>query len=137
MAAVLPASKVGSLQRVGSKYVTSYSTHWPCYFPQPGPGKKHERAIVLERWQEGLVDDEPRAFLRGLLHSDGCRVVNRVAGREYPRYMFTNYSQDIKALFTMVCDGLGVEWRPMGLNNIAVSRRASVRFLDEFVGPKY
>ena len=33
-------------------------------------------------------------FIRGLIHSDGCRVTNKVWGGkyEYPRYFFTNHS---------------------------------------------
>ena len=33
--------------------------------------------------------DHPKEFLRGLIHSDGCRVLNRVNGKGYPRYFFT------------------------------------------------
>ena len=56
--------------------VKSYSTHWTCLFPQHGPGKKHERPIVLEQWQQEIVDTHPGPFLRGLIHSDGCRMTN-------------------------------------------------------------
>ena len=31
-----------------------YSKHWPCLFPQHGPGKKHTRRILLEPWQQAL-----------------------------------------------------------------------------------
>lgn len=69
----------------GCYHVTSYSKHWPCLFPQAGPGRKHERSITLKPWQQEIVDAQPRALLRGLIHSDGCRVINRVTikGREY------------------------------------------------------
>ena len=50
--------------------------HWPCLFPQHGPGPKHERPIVLEPWQHEIVEQHPGRFLRGLFHSDGCRVMN-------------------------------------------------------------
>ena len=50
--------------------------HWPCLFPQHGPGRKHERPIVLEDWQRTIVEEHPGPFLRGLFHSDGCRVMN-------------------------------------------------------------
>jgi hypothetical protein len=50
---------------------------WPLAFPQHGAGKKHERAIVLASWQQDIVDRFPREFLRGLIHADGSRVVNR------------------------------------------------------------
>ena len=60
--------------------------HWPCLFPQHGPGRKHERPIVLEDWQRTIVEAHPGPFLRGLFHSDGCRAKNWtrkiVAGRD-------------------------------------------------------
>ena len=42
--------------------VRVYSNHLPCLFPQHGPGKKHERAIVLESWQQEIVDAILRVF---------------------------------------------------------------------------
>jgi hypothetical protein len=50
---------------------------WPELFPQHGPGRKHKRRISLERWQRDILDAEPEQFLRGLIHSDGCRTTNR------------------------------------------------------------
>jgi hypothetical protein len=80
--------------------------HWPCLFPQHGPGRKHERPIVLEEWQREIVEEHPADFLRGLFHSDGSRVRNwttrMVAGErkryDYPRWQFTNVSDDIRGL---------------------------------------
>ncbi|MCW2844139.1 MAG: hypothetical protein JWN22_2055 [Nocardioides sp.] len=74
--------------------------------PQHGPGRKHERPIVLEAWQRAIVDQHPAELLRGLLHSDGSRVANWtsrvVAGErrryDYPRWRFTNNSDDIREL---------------------------------------
>ena len=121
--------------------ITSYWRAWPCLFPQHGPGRKHHRVIALDAWQQKLVEAEPGQFLRGLIHSDGWRGVNRVhvKGRDYayPRYQFSNRSADIKRLFTDTCDLLGVEWRPWGRHHISVARRDSVALLDEFVGPKW
>jgi hypothetical protein len=48
---------------------------WPSVFPQHGPGKKHEREISLTSWQQAAVDRFPDQFVRGLIWSDGCRVV--------------------------------------------------------------
>lgn len=53
--AVLPLNAVGRRPRPGVALVSSYSKHWPCLFPQHGPGKKHERPIVLEPWQEAVA----------------------------------------------------------------------------------
>jgi hypothetical protein len=109
-------------------------------FPQHGAGMKHLRPIRLERWQQEIVRAEPERFLRGLIHSDGCRFTNRVKYKdktyEYPRYNFTNASDDIRGLFTASCDELGIQWRVMTPRDISVARRDPVAKLDEFVGPK-
>jgi hypothetical protein len=84
----------GVVQRIGCAQIKSYSTHWTCLFPHHGPGRKYTRTIALEDWQQEIVDDHPGPFLRGLIHSDGCRMTNwtqrRVAGElkryECPRY---------------------------------------------------
>jgi hypothetical protein len=54
----------------------------------------------------------------------------------YPRYQFSNRSEDIKQLFCEACDRLGVEWRRMNAYTISVARHRGVALLDEFVGPK-
>ena len=135
---VMPASKVGRTQRIGCTEVASYSKHWPCLLPQTGPGVKHTRPIVLEAWQQEIVDQETRAFVRGLIHSDGSRCMNRVQGGayEYPRYFFSNRSEDILWLFCDALDRLGIEWRRNGPWSVSVARREAVAALDEFVGPK-
>ncbi|GHJ44888.1 hypothetical protein Cs7R123_22300 [Catellatospora sp. TT07R-123] len=132
-----------SVQRISGKNCTtvqSYSKHWPCLFPQAGPGRKHERPIVLEPWQEEVVAAHPGAFVRGLFHSDGCRTTNRVtkAGRvyEYPRYLLANESADILALCGAALDRLGIAWRPNRRNSLSVARRDAVAHLDLHVGPK-
>jgi hypothetical protein len=120
--------------------IVSYWNAWPCLIPQHGPGRKHSRAIALEDWQQEIVNASPRPFLRGLIHSDGWRGLNRVRvkgkGYAYPRYEFSNRSADIRRIFTDACDLLGVEWRPWGRYHIPIAKRASVALLDEFVGPK-
>jgi hypothetical protein len=137
MAAVLP-NKVGRTRKRNERYwdVYSCSKHWPCLFPQHGPGKKHERPIELVSWQQELVDQDPRPLIRGLLHSDGCRVLNWVNGTAYPRYHFSNVSADIRGIFGRACDQLGIEWRANNRWSLSVARRGSVALLDEFVGPK-
>lgn len=121
--------------------ITSYWRAWPCLFPQHGPGRKHHRPIVLASWQQAIVDAAPELFLRGLIHSDGWRGMNRVHVKgkdyEYPRYQFSNRSQDIKDLFTRTCDLVGIAWRPWGRHHISVARRDSVALMDEFIGPKW
>lgn len=87
-----------------------------------------------------IVRDQPEDFLRGLIHSDGCRFINRVhikgKSYKYPRYNFTNASADIRSLFCTTCNQLGIEWRQMNRRNISVARHDSVARLDEFIGPK-
>jgi hypothetical protein len=126
-------------------YVESSGKAWLDAFPQHGPGRKHTRAIVLESWQREVVDRFPRQFLRGLIHSDGCRTINRfktelpsgrVAEYAYARYFFSNLSADIRGLFCEYCERLGIRWSLSNPRNVSVSRRASVALLDEFVGPK-
>jgi hypothetical protein len=144
LAAVLPASKVSSVQRIGCAEIKSYSTHWTCLFPQHGPGKKHERRIVLEQWQQEIVDTYLGVFLRGLIHSDGCRVTNwacsTVAGEmkryEYPRYLFSNKSLDILGLCCAALDRLGIAYRRPRWDHVSVARREAVAALDVWVGPK-
>jgi hypothetical protein len=141
MEAVLPGNRVGRTQCPGCMDISSCSKHWPCLIPQHGPGKKHLRPIELMPWQDDIVRQFPRDFLRGLLHSDGCRGTNLVRGRSgktyfYPRYEFTNRSEDIKDLFCWACDLLGVEWRVMNDATISINKRADVAFLDTFIGPK-
>ncbi|MGW1542834.1 transcriptional regulator [Streptomyces sp. NPDC002309] len=147
--AVNPAGRSYRVQAVGYTSVVGYSRHWPCLFPQHGPGKKHRRPIALEPWQQEIVDTHPWEFVRGLIHSDGCRVTNwttRTVGGErrryeYPRYFFTNVSGDIRRLYTDTLDGLGVEWTQCTRDgipfNISVARSASVALLDAHVGPKF
>jgi len=121
-------------------YVQSYSKQWPCLLPQHGPGVKHARRIALVDWQQRIVDAHPDQLVRGLIHSDGWRGINRVRhpGRayEYPRYQFSNRSADITRIFCDACDQLGVEWRVMTRYVISIARRASVAKLDAFIGPK-
>ena len=139
MKSVLP-NKVGVGLREGCREVHSDSKHWPCLFPQHGPGRKHERPIVLEPWQIEIVTLRPKEFLRGLIHSDGCRCINRVTVRgkryEYPRYFFSNHSLDIQQMFRDVCEHLGIQCQQHGPWEISVAKRDSVALLDTFVGPK-
>jgi len=145
MSAVMPTSSVCSVQHPGCTMVKSYSKHWPCLFPQHGPGRKHHRKIALEQWQLVIVRKYPGDFARGLFHSDGWRGVKRVRRRlaggdrwhEYPRYMFSNESGDILRLCGETLDRLGVAWRYSRQNAISVARREAVARLDEFVGLKY
>jgi hypothetical protein len=92
-----------------------------------------------------MVTEHAGEFVRGLFHSDGCRITNRVRHMladgyrwyEYPRYLFDNHSADILRLCGEALDRLGVDWRFSKPTTISVARRAAVARLDEFVGPKW
>jgi hypothetical protein len=116
--------------------ISSYSRSWPCLFPQHGPGRKHERKIELVDWQQTIVAEHPAKLVRGLIHSDGCRVLNKSMGHVYVRYMFVNASEDIRRIFCSACDQLGVKWRHPKERTISIARRESIAVLDTFVGPK-
>ncbi len=118
--------------------------HWPCLFPQHGPGRKHERELGMQDWQWAMVEQHPGDFLRGLFHSDGCRITNwtirLVAGRrkryEYPRWQFTNHSAEIRGWCGEALDLAGIAWRPMNWCTLSVARRDAVAGLDTLIGPK-
>jgi hypothetical protein len=126
--------------------VLASSTLWREVFPQHGPGRKHERKIELVEWQQEIATVFPRELLRGLIHSDGCRTMNRfrtklpsgrIAPYEYPRYFFSNLSEDIRRIFCEHCELLGIRWTQSNPRNSSVSHRDSVALMDEFIGPKW
>jgi len=135
-------------QKPGCVIVAAYWKHWPCLFPQHGKGRKHERLIRLESWQRELVSYHPELLLRGLIQSDGWRGTNPIVRRyrtsagsvvrhyEYPRYLFTNYSGDIRGIFTRACDLYGIKWKRSRWNTISVARREDVQKLDRVIGLK-
>lgn len=128
----------------GCTVVQSNWKHWPCVFPQHGPGRKHERHLVMKAWQQAIVDEHPGAFLRGLFHSDGCLVNNwatrPVAGQikryEYPRWQFVNESRDIMRWCRETLDRVDIRYRQTKPTVLSVSRRADVARLTELIGVK-
>jgi hypothetical protein len=142
--AVHPGRPVFRTRAPGVVVVKSYWKHWPCLFPQHGPGRKHGRKIRLEDWQWDVVRAHPWDFLRGLFHSDGCRVNNwatrMVAGQrkryDYPRWQFTNESADIIGLCADALDLVDVGWRRSHRRTLSVSTRDGVRLLDQHLGLK-
>lgn len=144
MAALLGGS-VCRVRRDGCTAVKSYSKHWTCLFPQHGTGMKHTRAIHLAPWQQQIVDAHPAEFLKGLFHSDGCRVTNRIRSRRpdgsvreytYPRWFFANTSDDIMRLAEAALDRLGIAHRRARPTQLSVARREAVAALDAAIGPK-
>ncbi|MER7607246.1 transcriptional regulator [Nocardioides sp. NPDC127503] len=144
MERVKPGSRPHTRLVPGAVITTVSWKHMPCLFPQHGPGRKHDRKIILRPWQQEIVSAHPGPFLRGLFHSDGCRVSNWatrvVAGEkkryEYGRWQFTNHSDDIRNLCTATLDLVGIPWRQSSWKTISVSRREAVAALDALIGPK-
>jgi hypothetical protein len=139
MRAVMPDNRVDIRQTRPDNnciQVGVYSRSLPCLFPQHGPGMKHTRRIVLADWQQHLIDQNPRPLIRGLIHSDGCRVINKSMGYEYLRYMFSNESRDIRNIFKDACNQLGIPYKQSRHNTISIARREGIEILDSFVGPK-
>lgn len=136
-----PANSVGVVVRDKGGYVdvSVYSSHLSCLFPQHGPGKKHERRLEFEAWQLDLIQAAPWDFLRGCIRSDGCAFVNRTGPYEYLSYDFSNKSSEIVALFTRVCDLVGIQYRLTwyrGSGRVRINRRSSVERMVAHVGLK-
>jgi hypothetical protein len=132
-----PLHSVGTTRSAkGTTTILSlYSTHLACVFPQHGPGRKHERAIVLEDWQSEILEREPWPFLRGCIRSDGCVFINRTGRYAYLSYEFSNRSAQIRELFMDACDLVGVEYRPYK-RYVRIYRRLSVALMQQHVGLK-
>jgi hypothetical protein len=142
IARVHPGPTVGrTLQAKDHMLVVSqYARAWPCLLPQHGPGAKHLRRIPLAPWQVPIVAAHPDQLVRGLLHSDGCRIENRVRTADktyiYDRYLLSNRSEDIRTLFCEALDRLEIPWRRMNGWTISIARREGVAALDRFVEAK-
>ena len=135
------------MRRNGRHDVYLVWKHWPCVFPQVGPGTKPPRGIELEEWPWRVVESHPHRLVKGLFHPDGYRVTNRVRGRvgkryEYPRYLFADRStdirriSDIRRIFVRACDLIGVECRPNRRYDHSIAHRHSVAIREWFTGPR-
>ena len=134
---ILPNNQVSIVDSQGCVYVSCYHKFWPTIFPQDGDGRKHERKIELESWQQEIVDRYPLEFFRGLYHSDGSRDSNMVRGKSYPRYSFRNFSIDILRIYSDTCDKLNLNWTVATCGtSINISKRKDVEYLDKVIGPK-
>jgi hypothetical protein len=129
----------------GCVNVSVYSSHLGCLLPQHGPGKKHERPMELEPWQDEILKAEPWAFIRSCIWTDGCAFVNktdvhRCEPYEYLSYAFTNMSEGIVDLFVAACARVGVFTRVTsgrsGIWKVRINRRASVALMLQHVGLK-
>lgn len=140
LGALLPSNAIGYTLRSGCIEVGVYSKRWPSLLPQHGPGRKHLRSMALTDWQKEIVlGPAAEAFVCGLLHSDGCRVMNRVTVRdrhyEYPRYFFSNRSEDIHRMLADALARHGVTSSRSGWQQ-SVARSADVALLDRWGADK-
>jgi intein/homing endonuclease len=101
-------------------------------FPQHGPGKKHNRKIVLHDWQEKIIEEYPFDFLKGLIYSDGCIFLNKKSGQYWIE--FTNISEDIKIIYEKVLGSLGImSSRNKRGMNVRVTNQLAVSALMEHI----
>ncbi len=143
---LLPDNKVNILYSKRGNWCEVVSTYkfWPEIFPQHGAGYKHDRSIELADWQRHIINRYPVAFFKGLFHSDGSRFSNVIYSKDYPRYQFTQISNDIRQLFCQTCDILGLHWTEKSrtkngvrqTTDIFISKRKDVEWLDKNVGAK-
>ena len=63
-------------------------------------------------------------------------VAGEMKRYRYPRWQFTNVSEDIKQMCCWALDLVGVAWRTSNHKTISVSRREAVAALDELIGFK-
>ena len=135
---LMPGNTAGLWRRPDCRCidVRMYSNHWPCFFPQHGPGRKHERKIFLADWQQRIVDDETARFLAGLIHSDGCRVSTLDRGLPSVRYHFSDRSSDIRRIFCAALGRVGVHWTQNSRYSIAVYRKRDTALLDSLIERK-
>ncbi|MBM4438788.1 MAG: helix-turn-helix domain-containing protein [Candidatus Rokubacteria bacterium] len=133
---VMPSRAVTKYPRRGQNSIelSCYWHHWPLLFPQHGPGRKHQRAIILDVWQIQIVTKHAADFLRGCIDSDGCRHRRVVNGKNYPAYSFSNRSGDIHRLFHWACGLVGIRPRRATATTTSVARRADVARLDALIG---
>jgi hypothetical protein len=145
IASTLPEISIRREGRPGCTALIARHPVWPFAFPQHGKGLKHKRRIEFAHWQREITHAHPEALIRGLIHSDGSRCINRfetklpsgrVGSYAYVRYFFTNYSADIRGIFCEHCELLGIRWTQSSFKNISIAHRDSVALLDSFVGPK-
>ncbi|MBV9097649.1 MAG: hypothetical protein JO079_06305, partial [Frankiaceae bacterium] len=130
----LVSNRVHFVAQQGCTTVGCITRQWLHLLPQHGPGRKHERPIILTAWQSRLVASNPRPLIRGLMHSDGWRGDNWTERRvgqttkryTYSRYLFSNRSDDILRIFTDALDLAGVEWKQNNRWSISIARRDAV-----------
>jgi hypothetical protein len=127
-------SKAVICNRTGCKEISVYKSNLVEIFPQHGPGKKHLRKLELADWQKEIIAKYPKEFIKGLMHSDGCRyLVNDAV-----KYELKNYSNDILDFFEWACSLINVDTRRHSKNKTAtiLRKKKDVDIFETFLGPK-
>ena len=93
--------------------ISCYSQSLVTLFPQHGPGMKHTRPIILEPWQEEIVNSHSEQFAKGLIHSEGYRwsKPRKTMPTDYVWYGFVNRSLDIIRLFEEALNRLKIRYK--------------------------
>jgi hypothetical protein len=134
---ILFESEVNIINKPGCKEIFCYKNNIPEIFPQHGPGKKHTREIVLQAWQKDIVRIYPKDFLKGLIHSDGCRYLSVPGNIDSIKYEFKNTSSDILGYFDWACSLLDVDTRRHSCGKASILRtKKDVNIFESFIGPK-
>ena len=142
MAEVMPSSRASvQLRRDGACVeVYSFSKHWPCLFPQHGPGRKHERRIALTDWQRAPLRPAPSSCFAGssTRTAAGRSTASGAPARHTPIRATPSPTTPPTSAGSSATylDALDIAWRPMGWRNISIARRDAVAKLDAFIGPK-
>jgi intein/homing endonuclease len=130
-------SEINIINKPGCVELICYKNNIPEIFPQHGAGKKHKRKIALQDWQKDIIRKYPKEFIKGLIHSDGCRYVIKQSGHEYVKYELSNRSQDILEHFDWACSLIGVDTRRHSGGRASILRtQKDVEIFQSFIGPK-
>lgn len=87
--------------------IIHHSKKLPYFFPQHGRGRKHNRPIILTKWQTDIVD--PVSILKGLIMSDGSIYFDRQSNDT--KINFTNKSHDIIGIFEKYLSLIGISFK--------------------------
>ena len=93
--------------------------------PSTRPGNEAQAQHRAQPVAAGPHRQDPRPLIAGLIHSDGCRVINPSMGHTLPAlHVSNNESADIRRIFCDACDQLGIPWRqPKKRNDLHRSPR--------------
>lgn len=126
-------TKVSIVKKINCAEIVTYKSNLTVLFPQHGPGKKHLRLIELADWQKEIVRKYPKEFIKGLIHSDGCRYLSN----NIVKYELKNYSTDILGYFEWACGLINVDTRRHSNGKATILRnKKDVDIFETFIGPK-